>query len=1398
MKKRLLSALLALVMVCTLLPVAAWAAYKSGLCGAQGDNATWELSYAISDTNFFSLSIYGSGDMTDYDITEDDYAPWYIATNNRGSIVKVAIADGITHIGNSTFAYSAFPSVDIPQSVTSIGDFAFTGCFKLSSVSMPNTVASLGDAVFYRCSKLTSIELGSRLSTIGRSCFESTGLTAITLPARVTSIGEQAFASCEDLKYIVITGTNLRSIGANAFKNCISLTDIYFKGSQAQWNRIAIDSSNVALKRAVIHYNYDGTTAPTLATPVMTLSRDTSADKPRISWNSVDGAAQYEIYRSTDNVSFSIIRRTTGLSYTDTTAAAGTTYYYKVRAINGTDISLFCASQSIKSPAVPSVPTMTLTTDRSGKPVLNWTSVKDASDYEIYRSTTGAAGSYKIVRRTSGLTWTDTSTEMNKTYYYVVRAKNGNLCGKFCAAKSVKCPIILSAPTMTLDLDRSANKPVISWPAVPFAAQYEIYRSTTGAAGSYKIIRRTSGLTYTDTTAASGTTYYYTVRAMRSTASGTIYSSFCKVQSTLPAVPTMTLQVNSTTGLPVISWKKASSATQYEVYRSDTGAAGSFRIIRRTIGLSYTDTTAEAGHTYYYVVRGMQGTSPHIFYGKFCPAQSIQCTAVPDVPVMTLTNDSDTGKPVISWSKTANAAQYEVFRSTDGSNFSIVRRTIHLTWTDPNTEAGVTYYYKVRAINGSVKGAFCETQSLQCAVIPGAPALTLTNDSDTGSAIISWNSVDHATEYEVYRSADGESYQLLHTTSDLTYTDPDTESGITYYKVRSKNGSVNGTFCAPQSIAIPGVPVMTLSINSSTRRNVVSWSRVDYATEYEVFRNDQLVLRTTGLTYTDLNAYYGSTYFYKVRAIRETENGTIYGQFCAHDSLWCRYLDPVTGLTLSYDPDTRINVLRWNSVFRAEWYSIYRSTDGKDYTLLTQTKTASYDDFNQLKAGTTYYYKIYAGAGNAYSPNGIVTSTACAPQSIKCKVTTVDHGELGNCTWLLLGDATLFITGTGDLPSVYSYPWSSYPIKRVVIRPGITSIGNSMFNSCSALTSVTIPDSVTSIGNWAFEDCTSLTNVTIPDSVTSIGYGAFKGCTSLTGITIPDGVTSIGDYAFYQCSSLTSITIPDGVTSIGTYAFYKCTSLSGSIKLPDSVTVIGKGAFADCERLTSVTLSSGMTGITNSAFSGCSNLTTVMIPESIASIETAAFDSCYRLSNITLPDSLTSIGTSAFYYCYRIKEFKVSAQVTSIASAAFFGCNGSVNVAENNPCYTSVNGVLFDKKQETLIYGGGVSGSYVIPSSVTSISLGAFSNCKNLTSVTIPEGITTISQSAFCQCSSLYSVAIPRSVATIRNYAFMQCDSLNEVYYAGSKADWSAISIYSDNSPLNSATILYNQTEPWR
>ena len=82
--------------------------------------------------------------------------------------------------------------------------------------------------------------------------------------------------------------------------------------------------------------------------------------------------------------------------------------------------------------------------------------------------------------------------------------------------------------------------------------------------------------------------------------------------------------------------------------------------------------------------------------------------------------------------------------------------------------------------------------------------------------------------------------------------------------------------------------------------------------------------------------------------------------------------------------------------------------------------------------------------------------------------------------------------------------------------------------------------SVTNIGESAFDNCDGLTSITIPNSVTSIGNDAFKHCTGLKSVVIGNSVTSIGNYAFRYCTGLTSITIPNSVTSIGNSAFYNC------------------------------------------------------------------------------------------------------------------------------------------------------------------------------------------------------------------------------------------------------------------
>ena len=190
--------------------------------------------------------------------------------------------------------------------------------------------------------------------------------------------------------------------------------------------------------------------------------------------------------------------------------------------------------------------------------------------------------------------------------------------------------------------------------------------------------------------------------------SGTDYTP---AATTLTA-PTVTLKADAASGQPVISWSKVGGATQYEVYRSATGKANSFSIIRRTSALTYTDVNAAAGNTYYYVVRAINGSVK----SAFCAAQSIQyAVASLNAPTMTLTSAAS-GQPVVSWTKVNGAAQYEVYRSTNGKNFSIVRRTAALSYTDTSAAAGTTYYYQVRAINGSVKSAFCPAQSISLTV----------------------------------------------------------------------------------------------------------------------------------------------------------------------------------------------------------------------------------------------------------------------------------------------------------------------------------------------------------------------------------------------------------------------------------------------------------------------------------------------------------------------------------------------------------------------------------------------------------------------------------------------------------------------------------------------------------
>ena len=167
-----------------------------------------------------------------------------------------SIPNSVESIGDYAFEdCSGLTSITIPASVTSIGGGAFSGCISLTSITIPESVTSIGGGAFSNCISLTSITIPNSVTSIGKYAFyRCSSLTSITIPESVTSIGGGAFSNCSSLTSVTIPNS-VTSIGIAAFDYCDSLTDIYYSGSEAQWN--AIDMGEDAIPEGVtIHYNY--------------------------------------------------------------------------------------------------------------------------------------------------------------------------------------------------------------------------------------------------------------------------------------------------------------------------------------------------------------------------------------------------------------------------------------------------------------------------------------------------------------------------------------------------------------------------------------------------------------------------------------------------------------------------------------------------------------------------------------------------------------------------------------------------------------------------------------------------------------------------------------------------------------------------------------------------------------------------------------------------------------------------------------------------------------------------------------------------------------------------------------------------------------------------------------
>ncbi len=439
-----------------------------------------------------------------------------------------------------------------------------------------------------------------------------------------------------------------------------------------------------------------------------------------------------------------------------------------------------------------------------------------------------------------------------------------------------------------------------------------------------------------------------------------------------------------------------------------------------------------------------------------------------------------------------------------------------------------------------------------------------------------------------------------------------------------------------------------------------------------------------------------------------------------------------------------------------------------------------------------------------------------------------------NVTWTFEeSTGELTIIGEDDMYDYKSYnsPWEEHEdsITTIVIKDGVTTIGDYAFYSCDNLTSVIIGDSVISIGKYAFWCCRNLTSVTIGNGVATIGEKAFSNCSGLTSINLPDSLTTIGERAFDYCYGLTNVTIPGNVNSIGDGAFFFCNRITNitvdadnqyycndsygvlynknktelvqyplgnertSFVIPDSVITIGVSAFAACDYLTNVTIPDSVITIGSYAFYDCRDLTTLVIPDSVTSIGEEAFASCYNLTDVYYK------GTQEQWNAINIGEYN---EYLTDATIHFNATGGEVGKITGT-CGDNLTWTFDETTGELSITGTGAMYNYssafdvpwcynsssiktvTIADNVTTIGDGTFKSCYNLESVVIADSVTTIGEYAFYGCDSLASVTIPNSVTTIGDGAFFYCTSLTN------------ITVGADNKYYSSDTygVLYNKNK---
>ncbi len=671
-------------------------------------------------------------------------------------------------------------------------------------------------------------------------------------------------------------------------------------------------------------------------------------DIVRVMWSKVGGAENYLVYRQSQGSSkWELIEKTASerLYYEDKTIESNTTYKYAIAVENGNVISTIGAS-SVSHTFLVSPEFMSVINTAEGVS-LNWNYVGGAQKYEVYRKA-DVTKEWQLIETTTSLNYLDTDVLNGTTYFYTVKAVNGNTSSSY----NTNATIAFLASPVLISLESVADGVIVNWQSVHGATGYTIYRKLTAETEWQNVGSITNAATTFKDGTVEGGYYDYAVTATigeSESPKATIGYSVYFLRS-----PKNVSIQNVMNGLKV-TWESSKNA-EYYIVRRITNNSGVAEVIAEVSVTSLVDVWVDNLSEYSYSITAVDqnglGSIGNPYTNNF----------VRILPPIVESATPETKSITVNWNKVNGVDSYNIYRHTDGNWVKIATvESTEQSYRDTNVNSGLKYYYTVTAVKDNTESYIGEENTVSATYVnmPSELGASLTA---TGISL-SWKITDNLTNFIIYKRVAGQSeWVVLKTTSSniTTYLDTDVSSGVTYeyaIKAISEDGTFESSLSEVKSVVFLS-KVATIKLGITVDGVKVSWSKVTGAENYVIYRrleNGTWVTLTTvnkkTTNYTDKTAESGKTYLYTVRAMTDGWRGAYQN--------YKIYFIAAPKITKFDSQIGKGITIKWADVHGAENYVIYRKTGSSGWKKIGTTTNLLFLDKN-VKLGTTYIYTLKA------------------------------------------------------------------------------------------------------------------------------------------------------------------------------------------------------------------------------------------------------------------------------------------------------------------------------------------------------------------------------------------------------------------------------------------------------